>query len=338
MMESENIDKKALESAVNDFKNANNGRNPSKEEITDIKKSLSKQKTNEIRKQSVQNAAAQAKDYAVGNVILFILKPLYYELSDTFKNGFQQGVGASSGLQAMSFRFQRVKKYVLANAKSFLGDSVWEFVKGFVSSLVEGIISLFVGIFKQILKVFKEGIKVFSQACKILFGKDSKKMSAAEKGDAIIKLFGTSIIAIAGIGVEALLNRIGIGEPWSVVLATMLSGIAAALFMYLLNKADLFSVKAEKRRDRILEIFHERINDINEAAERCNIAAIETFKRQRMEFDALAEKINDGIKNDNIQEINDGLYHLADFMKVDLPYTNTSEFCDYMDSEASISL
>lgn len=332
------VDSKTLTNAINDFKATNNGRTPTKEELIHIRKQISKHKTNEIRNKSIKNATSQAKDYAVGNLILFIVKPVYYEISDIFKNGFKDGVNASGGIEAISLRFQRIKRYVLAHAKGFLGDSFWEFVKGFVSSLIEGIISLFVGIFKQVLKIIKEGIKIFVQSSKILFGKDSSKMSPAEKGDAIIKLLGGSIIAIAGIGIEALLNKIGIGEPWSIVLSTMLSGIASALFMYLLNKVDLFSVKAEKRRNRILEIFRERIQDINEAAETCSVVSIETFRRQRMEYDALEHKINNGIKNNNILEINDGLYHLANFMKVDLPYTNTDEFCDYMDSETSISL
>ena len=118
----------------------------------------------------------------------------------------------------------------------------------------------------------------------------------------------------------------------------MLSGIASALFMYVLDKADIFSVKAEKRHDRILEIFDERINDINEAADACNIIAIETFKQQREEYENINNEINEGIKGNNIVAINEGLYKMADFMKVDLPYSNTDEFCDYMDSEDSISL
>ena len=90
-------------------------------------------------------------------------------------------------------------------------------------------------------------------------------MTPAQKGDAIIKIIGGSVLAISGVAVESLLNKIGIGEPWSVVLATMISGIASALFMYVLDKADIFSTKAENRRDRIIEIFDERIKDINEA-------------------------------------------------------------------------
>ena len=157
-------------------------------------------------------------------------------------------------MEALKIRFGRVKHHVLTHAKGFLGDNIWEFVKGFVSSLIEGIVSLFVGVFKQILKVIKEGIKIFVQSAKVLFGEGSKEMTPAQKGDAIIKIIGGSVLAISGVAVESLLNKIGIGEPWSVVLATMISGIASALFMYVLDKADIFSTKAENRRDRIIEI------------------------------------------------------------------------------------
>ena len=163
-------------------------------------------------------------------------------------------------------------------------------------------------------------------------------MTPAQKGDAIIKLIGGSVIAIAGIGIESLLNKIGIGEPWSIVLSTMLSGIASAMFMYLLDKVDIFSVKAEKRRDRIIEIFDERIREIEEAADACNIVALETLRKQREEFEDISGRIDQGLNEDNIVSINQGLYEMAKFMNVDLEYSDTEDFCDYMDSNSVISL
>lgn len=291
-----------------------------------------------IYKESMSNAADQSKNYAVGNLIMFIVKPIYFELKDCFKNGIAEGVGASSALEALNIRFGRVKEHVLKNAFKFLGDSVWEFVKGFISSLIEGIISLFVGVFKQVLKVLKEGIKLFVQSAKILFGKDAKEMTPAQKGDAIIKLIGGSVIAIAGVGIEALLNKIGIGEPWSIFLSTFLSGLASALFMYLLDKADIFSVKAEKRRDRIVEIFTERINDIKTAANEFNTVAIETLRKQHQGFVEIQNAVNLAFANNDIDSINAGLYKMADFFNIDLPFSNTSEFVDYFDSEDVIKL
>lgn len=332
------VNNETMKAAVEKFKEENGGKAPTKEQRKAIEDKLKKEKTAEIRGKAVKDASKQAKDYAVGNLILFIVKPVYYELGDIFKNGLREGVNASSGVDAIKIRFGRIKKYVLTNAKGFLGDNAWEFVKGFVSSLVEGIISLFVGVFKQILKIVKEGIKIFVQSAKILFGKEAANMSPAEKGDAIIKLIGGSVIAIAGIGVEALINKIGIGEPWSVVLATMLSGVASALFMYVLDKADIFSVKAEKRRNRIIEIFDERIKEISEASEQLDEYTIERLKCQREEFENIKDSIDEGFENSNIDKINAGLYKMAKFMGVELEYSNTDEFCEYMDHVPALEL
>lgn len=262
---------------------------------------------------------------------MFLIKPLYYEISDIFRNGLKEGVGAETTMQAFKLRFGRVKRYVLDNALSFLGNNVMEFVKGFVSSLIEGVIGLFVGIFKQVLKVVKEGVKILVQSGKVLFGKQSNQMSAAEKGDAIVKIIGGSVIAICGIGIEALLNKIGLPAPWSVILSTMLSGIASAMFMLLLDKIDLFSVKAEKRRKRIEEIFEARIKDIQDAEQTFDTAAIETMRQQKMQFIAIEKNINDAINKNDISSINAGLFKLADFMDVDLGYRNQAEFVEKFD-------
>lgn len=278
-----------------------------------------------------KDAALQSKDYVFGNVILYLIKPLYYEISDIFKNGLKEGVEAETNIKAFKIRFGRVKDYVIDNAWAFLGDNIWEFVKGFVSSLIEGIISLFVGIFKQVLKVVKEGVKVFVQAGKVLFGKESAQMTAAQKGDAIIKIIGGSVIAICGIGIEALLNKIGVTEPWSVILSTMLSGIASTLFMLLLDKIDLFSVKAEKRRMRIEDVFNERINDIKEAEKTFDTAALETMRAHRIKFASIRNGIQKAIDNNNIDDINSKLFELASFMSVDLGYKSQEDFVEKFD-------
>jgi hypothetical protein len=164
-------------------------------------------------------------------------------------------------------------------------------------------------------------------------------MTPAQKGDAIIKILGGSVIAICGIGIEALLNKIGVPDPWSVVLSTMLSGIVSTLFMLLLDKIDLFSVKAEKRRMRIEEIFDERINDIKEAESTLNSAAIEKMSEQSLQFTAIKINIWDGIESNNIDSINSGLFKLASFMQIDLGYTNQNEFVEKFDNgELEIAL
>jgi hypothetical protein len=119
----------------------------------------------------------------------------------------------------------------------------------------------------------------------------------------------------------------------------MLSGIASTLFMLLLDKIDLFSVKAEKRRMRIEEIFDERINDIKEAESTLNSAAIEKMREQSLQFTAIKINIWDGIESNNIDSINSGLFKLASFMQIDLGYTNQNEFVEKFDNgELEIAL
>ena len=308
------------------------GRKLTEQEKDVIEHNLAHQKQGDILGTTAKNAADQAKDYLVGNLILYIIKPLYFELKDMFKNGVAEGVNAPSTMAGLTFRFNRIKNYVITNAVSFLGNSGWDFVKGFISSFVEGIISLFVGMFKRILKLVKEGIKIFIQASKVLFGKDAKQRTQAEKGDAIIKLIGASITQLGGIVIEDLINKIGIMEPWSVILATMLSGIASALFMYLLNKLDLFSVKAEKRRERVEEIFQLRIDDIRLTASNYGTAALEVLRQQEISFNTIKDQILEGFSSNCIEVVNDGLNKLAEFLHVELLYNDEESFADYMDN------
>ena len=293
--------------------------------------------TSEIWEKTSLNAANQSKDYVIGNVILYIIKPLYYEMADIYNNGLKEGVGAETTSEAFTIRFGRVKDYVLENAKNFLGDNIKEFVKGFISSLIEGIISLFIGVFKQIFKVVKEGVRLFVEAGKVLWGKNSKNMTSAQKGDAIIKIIGGSVISICGIGIEALLNKIAIPEPWSIIISTMLSGIVSSLFLIVLERIDLFSVNAEKRRMRIEEIFDERIKDIKEAEQALDTITMERMRSDKLQFTVIKNRIYEGIERDNIDEINAGLFKLATFMNVDLGYNNQSEFVEkYDDMEIAL--
>lgn len=315
-----------------------NGRKPTKEEKQKIQTDLQRSKTNAVYGQALSNATAQAVDCAVGNVIMFALKPLYYELKDTFRNGFEAGVNAESGLEAIQIRFSRVKDYIIKNVSSFLGDNLWDFIKGFVSSLIEGIISLFVGIFKQILKIIKEGFRLFVQSAKILWGKESANRSPAEKGDAIIKLVGGSVMALAGIGVESLLNQIGIGDPWSTVLATMISGISAALFMYLLDKVDLFCVKAERREARIKEIFELRKQELIEDCRQFDSSARATLKKQRIAYEQLKASIDDALSQKNFSQVSRTLDNFAVFFQITLPYRDSASFVQYIKDHPVIKI
>lgn len=330
-------DKKELHKAYADAEKKS-GKKLTKVEKQQIAKKLAADKGLEIDKIVAINAMDQAKDNAVGNLIVFIVKPVYYEINDIYTNGITEGVGASSTSAALKFRLVRVKKYVFENAFHLFSENIWDFVKNVISSLIEGIISLFVGVFKNVLKLLKEGFKIFVSAAKVLFGENSKSMSAAQKGDAIIKLIGSSVIAISGIAIESFIAKIPLLSTWSVELSTIMSGIGSALFIYILDKADLFSVKAEKRKERINEIFNEKIKDIQQATDGFNKIAAEKLYKQRMDYDKILGDIILGLNGNNIEKINQGLYEMAVFFNIKLPYNNTAEFITYIESEGTLQL
>ena len=186
-----------------------------------------------------------------------MIKPLYYELNDCFKNGIEEGVGEHSFKAALKKRFNRMKDHIMKNATAILGDGLLNFFKNFLTMLLEGIVNCFVGIFKHIARVIKEGIKILFQIVPVL---RDKNKSAAEKGDAILKLIVSSVTIFAGIGIEAWLNSLGLGEPWSIIVASILSAVLTALMMYLLDKIDLFGINRELKMKRVSEVLSMKID------------------------------------------------------------------------------
>ena len=63
-------------------------------------------------------------------------------------------------------------------------------LKNLISAILEGILGMFVGIFKHAFRIIKEGIKIMMQSYSVLFGENANKSTPAEKGDAILKIFG----------------------------------------------------------------------------------------------------------------------------------------------------
>lgn len=113
----------------------------------------------------------------------------------------------------------------------------------------------------MIFRLLKEGIKIFVDAVKILKNENG---SPAEKGEAILKLVAISLSTVIGIWTEGLINQTGIPEPWSIMLASMISATAMSGILYLLNRFDIFNVQKDLRRQRILEILTQMNQEVEE--------------------------------------------------------------------------
>lgn len=78
-----------------------------------------------------KDAASSAGHYALGNVIMFAIKPIYYELSDCINNGIEEGVQAESFAAALKIRLGRMKDHLWAHALPLLKDSMQGIFKNF---------------------------------------------------------------------------------------------------------------------------------------------------------------------------------------------------------------
>lgn len=305
------------------------GRKLTQDEREVLDKKLGFDKASEIHKKNLNNAGKQTLMYAMGSAILFIIKPLYFEMKDSFLYGFKEGVNAHSYKEAFSIRFGRVKDYVWKQISDLdnVFSSVMSNLKNLISAILEGILGMFVGIFKQAFRLVKEGVKIMTQSFDVLFGKNAKSTTPAEKGDAIIKIFGASATALCGIWIDSMLEKAPfIPESLRGVVSTLLSGLASMLVFYLLDKADIFNVKATRRNARIREIFDARINDISLATKNMNEAVIEKLKQYALESHQILNRFSKAIENSDYTSASNEALALTEFFKIDMSYNSFTEF------------
>lgn len=305
------------------------GRKLTEQERHDVDKHLGREKAYGIHKENIKSSGKQTLMYALGSTILFLIKPIYYELKDSFINGFTEGVRATSFKEAFSIRFGRVKDYVwnqLKDIKHLIGSAM-DMIKNLLSSIIEGMIGMFVGIFKKAFRIVKECIKIFVQSYSVLFGSASTTSTTAEKGDAILKIFGSSATALCGIWIDSMLENLQfIPEEFRGIISTFLSGLASILIFYLLDKADLFNVKAERRNRRIKEIFDERVKDIREATDSMNETVIAALKAHAIESRKILSRFSDAFGSGDYELANEETMAYANFMNIELGYTSINEF------------
>lgn len=86
-------------------------------------------KDRSVQKVLAKDAGQAAGHQSLGDLVLFVMKPLYYELRTSLSDGLDTGVGVSGYTEALKLRLSRMKTYVLTNASTLLKDLAEGFVK-----------------------------------------------------------------------------------------------------------------------------------------------------------------------------------------------------------------
>lgn len=284
----------------------------------------------EILGQGFSNAAEYAKHSAMGDVIMLIMKPVYFEITDIFKTGLEAGIGATYAFEAIALRFERVSNYVFKELPRLIEDSILGFFRSFALSLLDIITEIFKSIFGNIIRVAKEGVKILCQSAKIMLSKDPS-ITKAQKADAVMKIVVSCSSAILGEAIEVGLKQLGLAPVIAGGLSVFLTGVLIAVTMYVLDKIDLFSVKIEKRHARIEEVFGLRMQEIDEACEAYDSVILAKLQEQRNQFEQVMGDIFTSLNLDDIYAVNDGIFKVADQLGVHLPYSNEDEFLDFFE-------
>jgi hypothetical protein len=283
--------------------------------------------------QNKEATIAMAKNIGLkglGDIIILLIKPIWFEIKDMFKNGVLHGFDTDDKIEAFLLRLKRAGKFINDNVLKTLGDSLKDILSNFIPMLISSIAGIFIGIFKKIIQIISDGFMAIKEAFKIMM-KPNSEVSPAQKADAITKIIASAIVPILIFSFEETLSKIPlIGDVASIIL----SGLATTLVVWILDQIDLFSVKDEKRMMRVKEIFELRIEAIKKNTDIFEKASLEALAKQKLQFRKIADDMTHAIANN--LPVNDAIYQVADFMKIDLKVKSTDDFLELLKTNEKI--
>lgn len=292
--------------------------------------------------QNTEAAKAMASNIGLkglGDIIVLLLKPIWFELKDMFQNGILYGFDTDDKIEAFLLRLKRVGKFINDNILKTLEGSLKDVLSNFIPMLISSIAGIFTGMFKKIIQIISDGFMAIKEALKIIMKPDSES-SPAQKADAITKLIVSTITPIMIFAFEEtiltglkFLNDTPLGFLKDVAMI-ILSGLATTLLVWLLDQIDIFSVKGEKRLMRVKEIFELRIEAIKKNTDIFEKTSIEVLAKQKLQFKKIASNMHHAIENN--LNVNDSVYEMANFMHIDLQAKSTDEFLTLLSTKKQL--
>ncbi|MCT7533824.1 hypothetical protein N5U22_10395 [Aliarcobacter cryaerophilus] len=294
------------------------------------------------RAQNIESAKMMTKNIGLkglGDIIILLLKPIWFEIKDMFKNGILYGFDTNDKIEAFLLRLKRVTKFINNNILNTLGDTLKDVLGNFIPMLISSLAKIVPEMFKKITQVISDGFMAIKEAFKIMMKPDSE-VSQAQKVDAITKIIASAVVPILIFSFEeTVLTSLKFLDKTPLeflkdVAMIILSGLATTLVVWLLDQIDLFSVKGEKRLARVKEIFELRIETIKKNTDIFEKTSIEILAKQKLQFKNIIVNMNVAI--DNNQNINQSVYELANFMQIDLKVKSTDEFLNLLSNSKNL--
>lgn len=273
---------------------------------------------------------------AFGDLIILILKPIWFEIKDMIQNGVISGfeLQTNDKIEAFILRIKRAFNYIKLNVIPVLENNIKGVFENFIGVFLSSLIDSFKGIFQKIFQIICDGFIAIKEAFKIMMKPD---ISASQKADAITKIIASAVVPILVFAFEESIFGFLNGTPFDFlkdVASIILSGFATTLVIWFLDQIDIFSVKDEKRMMRIKEIFELRVETIKKNTDIFESASLETLAKQKLQFKKISENMNKAIKDK--LNVNDSIYQMADFMQIDLKVKSTNDFLHLLNTNEKL--
>lgn len=298
------------------------------------------EKRKQVIKENLKNMGGEAAELAKSEGVKQALrmgvaefiKVTIFEIKDMILNGVKKAVGKSTLLAAIEARIKRIMSYLKRRVWPAIKESLSSIFQTVLREIVSSLPTILTGMFRKVMDLVSAGFDAIMQSAKILMA-PKEKMSAAEKADALMKVF----IAAATPFITMAVLQLPLG-PFEELAEAVLGGIISCVLVWAVDKADIFNTKAEKRSRRVKEVFEHRVSVIKQNIDIFDKAATEKYLQQKAAFDAMQKQINDAL--DNNQPVGELSTKLADFMGAGSKITirDTATFAKLLEQNAQLTI
>lgn len=317
------LDDKTKETMLNLEKKAVNALERKQNEVV-VRNIKNAEKRKEITSKIATKSFKDNGKYAVGGVsadiLICFMKASFYEITDSIRNGIKHNTNTVTNTSAFAYRIKRIGKFILSRLKGIVSNSIFEFIKNLIISIIKGLINLFAGVIASIAKIVVKGINSIIRAIKILSLPESE-MSWQMKADSIVKLISSTVILCCGDLVEGFINKVPFLNNYIKIVKPIIMGVLVALVGYLIDKMDLFNVKKTQRFERIKEVFNLRIKEIHENTTEFVELTISLLEEQVNIFKDIKSELQKALDNDDSYKV------LANSIKIKEIFNIDSDSC-----------
>ena len=282
-------------------------------------------------KPSKKEVAAAEKDSDLQEVLaegaMELLKVSFYEVKDMI-------LCSAAGKDEIPFsqRMQRVADYLKQNVLPKLKGELKTVLTKLTKNIRSYLESIFNGFFKKFIDIVAAGFDAIVEAFHVI-RKPSSEMTPAEKSDAILKIFIAAVTPV----ITTFVLQLPLG-PFEEIGEAVLGGIISSILIWAVDKADIFNTKADRRSQRVKEVFEYRVQQIKQNVDVFDHNATQAFIQQRAAFDGMRKQISEAV--DNNRPVHELSTNLADFMGVGekIKIRDTDSFAELLASNRQLTI